>query len=46
MDQALLNEYEAGLVVANDFDIVENDDVSVGNDVKENLANEFSGTSL
>ena len=46
VDELLRKEYKASLLVMDDFDIADNDDVSVESDRKENLANEFTGTSL
>jgi hypothetical protein len=46
VDPIVLREYEESLLVLDDFDVDENDDISVESDVKDNLTNETTGTCL
>ena len=47
VDKKLWKEYEESLLVMDDYDIEDNDEVSVeSNDVKEYSANELAGTAL
>ena len=45
VDQRVQNEYEESLLVMDDFDMDDNE-VSVESDVKDNSANDITGTCL